>query len=114
MTCRTVSFIAIFLIITASFAFCVDGKPLWTGDVALNTDTGNQGMSSIYAPGVDMVDDGAGGAIVVWENSYYGNVQAQRVDATGKPLWAAGGVTIAPIEAFEMGPHVASDGAGGA
>ncbi len=61
-----------------------------------------------------MVDDGAGGAIVVWENSYYGNVQAQRVDATGKPLWAAGGVTIAPIDAFEMGPHVVSDGAGGA
>jgi len=113
MTCRTVSVIAAFFM-TASFAFCDDGKPLWRGDVALNTDTGNQGVSSIYAPGVDMVDDGAGGTIVVWENSYYGNVQAQRVDATGKPLWATGGVTIAPIQAFEMGPHVASDGAGGA
>lgn len=114
MTCRTVSVIAVFFVITASCAFCDDGKPLWRGDVPLNTDTGNQGVSSIYAPGVDMVDDGAGGAIVVWENSYYGNVQAQRVDATGKPLWVAGGVTIAPIQAFQMGPHVASDGAGGA
>lgn len=114
MTCRTLFVIATFFVITGSFALCADGKPLWTGDVALNTDTGNQGMSSIYAPGVDMVDDGAGGAIVVWENSYYGNVQAQRVDASGKPLWVAGGVTIAPIEAFEMGPQVASDGAGGA
>ena len=114
MICRTASLVAAFFVVTASIALCDDGKPLWKGDVALNIDTGNQGVSSIFAPGVDMVDDGAGGVIVVWQNSYYGNVQAQRVDASGKPLWAAGGVTIAPIQAFEMGPHLTSDGAGGA
>lgn len=88
------------------------GQPVWPGDVALTTAPGDQGIGTATGPGVAVVPDGSKGAIIVWEDDASANVKAQRVDSTGKPLWAAGGVAVAPSSGFEMSPRAVSDSAG--
>ena len=66
-----------------------------------------------------MVSDGAGGAIVTWEDfrggSYYtSDIYAQRVSATGMPQWTADGVALSAAAGQQMNPQIVSDGAGGA
>src|SRR5215831_4013895 len=90
------------------------GQPAWPGDVALTTASGDQGVGTATGPGVAVVPDGSKGAIIVWEDDASTNLEAQRVDSMGKPLWTAGGVTVAPSSGFEMSPRAVSDGAGGA
>jgi len=62
-----------------------------------------------------VVPDGAGGAIVVWEDSRSGNwdIYAQRIDAAGSALWTANGVVVSAADNDQVDPCVASDGAGG-
>ena len=45
---------------------------------------------------VQVVSDGAGGAIIVWEDSANGafDIYAQRIDASGSLQWAANGIVI--------------------
>jgi hypothetical protein len=64
----------------------------------------------------ELVSDGAGGAIIVWEDlrSGFFDVYAQRVDAGGNVLWAAGGVQITFELASERRARITTDGAGGA
>src|SRR5262249_58239728 len=63
------------------------GAPMWTADgVALSTAPGLQLYPTI-------VSDGAGGAIVAWEN-YPSGIRAQRVSAAGMPQWTTNGVVI--------------------
>ena len=60
------------------------------------------------------VSDGAGGAIIVWEdNRIATHVYAQRVDAMGNPLWAPDGVIISTPSGISA-PQLTSDGSGGA
>lgn len=71
--------------------------------------------SLAYGPLV--VADGAGGAIVVWNEQRTGRTEpfAQRVNASGTPLWTPGGIPITPPGAIEESANsVCSDGAGGA
>jgi hypothetical protein len=58
-----------------------------------------------------LVPDGAGGMIVAWSDNS-GDVYAQRMDGTGAPMWAAGGVYIASDGYDVVG--IVTDGAGGA
>ncbi|HKW15466.1 MAG TPA: FlgD immunoglobulin-like domain containing protein [Candidatus Krumholzibacteria bacterium] len=64
-----------------------------------------------------IVSDGAGGAIVVWEDfrnfSNY-DIYAQRINASGAVLWTADGVAISTATGNQSFPVVVSDGAGGA
>jgi hypothetical protein len=63
-----------------------------------------------------MASDGAGGAIVVWQDYRSGvDIYAQRVDASGNPLWTATGIPIctAPNENF-LWRQIIEDGSGGA
>ena len=63
------------------------------------------------------VPDGAGGAIIVWEDFRNGgtsDVYAQRIDASGAMQWTPGGVALCTAAAFQLFPLVVSDGAGGA
>jgi len=67
------------------------------------------------------VSDGAGGAIIVWQDQRDGGsgqytIYAQRVDAGGTSKWAATGVTINAAIASSAAPGIciASDGDGGA
>lgn len=62
-----------------------------------------------------MVPDGAGGAIVSWDDHRSGGhgVFAQRVDASGAPQWAANGIQCL-LTGVGNDSRIASDGADGA
>ena len=66
-----------------------------------------------------IVSDGAGGAIITWYDGrshlkYPYDIYAQRVDASGNPLWGTNGVAICEASRNELYPAIASDGLGGA
>ena len=79
----------------------------WATDgVAVCTQASAQNYPSIAS-------DGSGGAIIVWDDSR--GLYAQRIDASGAPLWtdaATGGVAISTLES--NAPTITSDGSGGA
>lgn len=65
-------------------------------------------------PGI--IPDGAGGAIVVWEDARSGltDLYAQRFNALGQMLWTPNGVAISTAPSAQYVPQIASDGARGA
>jgi hypothetical protein len=64
-----------------------------------------------------MVDDGAGGFILVWQDLRAGgsnyDIYAQRYNAAGVPLWPSGGVVVCNQANSQSAPRACSDGAGG-
>jgi dienelactone hydrolase len=87
------------------------GAPRWTPD----------GVPVCVAPNLQqaasIVPDGRGGAIVAWEDLRGGaahDVYAQRIDASGRPRWAADGVALCAARGDQRLPTIAPDGAGGA
>jgi hypothetical protein len=87
-----------------------DGAAQWSaGGVFVCGAQGNQ-----VAPQV--VSDGAGGVIVTWKDRRAGDddIYAQRVNASGNPLWTANGVALCALGYEEGDPVIVSDGAGGA
>ena len=88
--------------------------PAWPANGrALTTAAGDQGTTSIAS-------DGAGGAIVAWEDDLLGpgasDVYAQRVLASGvvDPAWPVNGRALCTAANAQNFPVVVSDGAGGA
>jgi len=63
-----------------------------------------------------IVTDGTGGAIVTWEDTRNGNpdIYAQRVDASGNPMWFLNGVALCTDASVQHAPFIVSDGAMGA
>lgn len=61
------------------------------------------------------VSDGAGGLIVVWEDERTGTtfLYAQRMDATGNPVWATNGIRVCTYSSIQTEAAVLSDGYGG-
>lgn len=91
----------------------VTGLPQWQHD----------GTPIVTADGIQLapqiVSDGAGGGIVVWQDfrPYYvdtvpRSLYAQRVLADGQIAWQTDGIPIASLDNTD--PQVASDGQGGA
>ena len=62
------------------------------------------------------VGDGAGGAVVVWQDSRAGNkdLYAQKVDSTGALLWTDGGVPVCTAAGDQGSAAAVPDGVGGA
>ncbi len=94
------------------FAQLVDasGKTVWTNNgVAVCTATGTQERPVITS-------NGAGGAIMAWEDSRGGNadIYAARYDYDGKRAWTTNGVALCTAANGQLIPSIASDGAGGA
>jgi hypothetical protein len=87
------------------------GVVQWTANgVALCTSTGDQSYPTI-------VSDGAGGAVVTWQDNRSGSlwdIHAQRVNAWGAVQWTANGVALCAATGAQMQPQITSDGAGGA
>ncbi len=89
------------------------GNVLWTTNgapVCLASD--DQGMPQICS-------DGAGGAILVWNDLRNSlttgtDIYAQRVDANGTPLWTTNGVVVCNAASHQQYVKVVSDGRGGA
>ncbi len=87
------------------------GTVLWDNDgVDICTATGPQ-----WRP--QLVSDGAGGAIITWEDWRNGwddpDIYAQRVDSSGTVLWDTNAVAICTAPGFQEVPQLISDGAGG-
>jgi len=86
------------------------GTTHWTaGGVALC----NSGRGQYYPT---VAADGAGGAIVAWQDERTGpeDIFAQHVDAAGAPEWDSGGVALSLAVDDQSRPVVVSNGAGGA
>jgi hypothetical protein len=93
----------------------VDGTVAWTADgVPISTVEGGD-YRYLYKP----VSDGAGGAIIAWEDYRFvsGNkadVYAQRIDKDGNVRWQKDGALVAASPAYQYSPQIALDGFGGA
>ena len=63
-----------------------------------------------------MVSDGDGGVIVAWQDDRDGvwRIYLQRVNASGMPLWSAGGVRVSYDTTNQVSSRIGSDGSGGA
>ena len=87
------------------------GAVQWTTNgVALCTATAYQQYPTI-------VSDGAGGAIVTWEDyrsGTNGDIYVQWVNASGAVQWMANGVALCVAAGDQRYPAITSDGAGGA
>jgi hypothetical protein len=66
--------------------------------------------------GASMVSDGAGSAIIAWEDTRSGNVDiyAQRIDGSGSLQWVTGGSAICVAPNGQGSLRMAGDGMGGA
>jgi hypothetical protein len=89
----------------------------WSSDPTVNTPVctapNGQGMTNHQA----ITTDGAGGAIVVWEDERNGtdaDIYAQRIDRDGMVRWTIDGIAICKELEDQTAPSVMSDGAGGA
>lgn len=64
------------------------------------------------------ISDGAGGAIVAWQDQRDGfgdfDIYAQRVDGSGAGMWAADGVAISTATDFQLNAQMIADGFEGA
>ncbi|UCF04906.1 MAG: hypothetical protein JSV33_13430, partial [bacterium] len=86
------------------------GAVVWdSSGVAICTASGNQQSPHI-------VSDGAGEAIVTWQDSRTPpwDIYAQRIGADGTVRWAADGITICTVGGDRRMHRVVSDGSGGA
>lgn len=65
-----------------------------------------------------IISDGAGGAIVVWEDyraiGGTADIYAQRISAEGQVQWTADGVVVCGAQLDQLAPWADPDGAGGA
>jgi FlgD Ig-like domain len=88
------------------------GTKLWATDgvpVAISTDL-------ILLP--KMIPDGAGGAILAWEDDRNisttgADIYAQRINGSGTVLWGTNGVVVCNASYDQSSPDVTSDGANG-
>ena len=87
-----------------------NGAVLWTTDgVSLCTAANEQ----LYP---QLVSDGAGGAIITWQDKRGGNIDiyAQRVNPNGAALWTTDGMVISAATGEQWYPQLVSDDLGGA
>ncbi len=87
-----------------------DGTVQWTvNGVAVCVALGHQESTALAS-------DGAGGAIVAWQDSRNGasDIYAQSLDASGSARWAADGIVVCNAGQTQTSPRSIPDGAGGA
>jgi hypothetical protein len=94
------------------------GNPMWAaGGVALADET-LHALSTLIAPPMAAVADGAGGAIVAWRDIRNspdtGDIFAQRITGAGTLAWGPTGLAIAAATGNQSRPNVVADGSGGA
>ncbi|MBI3194961.1 MAG: T9SS type A sorting domain-containing protein [Ignavibacteriae bacterium] len=88
------------------------GLGQWTANgVAICTASGDQ-LNPV------LTSDGAGGAIIAWQDSRGGfgatDIYAQRINSSGVVQWTANGIPISTAANTQNDPVITSDGAGGA
>jgi hypothetical protein len=98
-----------------------DGTLLWSpSEGQMSESSTEEGIAISRAAGNQrspaIVSDGAGGAIIAWEDLRTGtlDIYAQHVSAGGFVQWTIDGIAICAAENGQQAPTIASDGAGGA
>jgi hypothetical protein len=87
---------------------------LWPGDPQITTNVGDNGINALgQPPGVNILPDGSGGALLTFEDDWNGFVFVQRLDSKANRMWSDVGVRLAPGSPFQTGPAAVSDDAGG-
>ena len=79
------------------------GKPVRVASASANLD--------------EVIPDGAGGAIVLWEDNRFAGYTydyVQRLDASGNPLWPVNGLRVADYASNEVSPRLTNAPNGGA
>ena len=64
-----------------------------------------------------IISDGSGGAIIVWEdlrNNFVHDIYAQRINSSGVVQWTANGIPVCTAGGDQRLPMITTDGAGGA
>ncbi|HDR88150.1 MAG TPA: T9SS type A sorting domain-containing protein [Bacteroidetes bacterium] len=87
-----------------------EGSVQWTaGGVAVC-------LSASFQESPVITSDGAGGAIIAWQDARAGNadIYAQRINDTGEPVWNENGIPVCSAASDQQMPRIVSDGAGGA
>jgi hypothetical protein len=87
------------------------GAPQWDADGALVCGAPSYQLFPVAAA------DGAGGALIAWEDSRSDtsvDVYAQRIGPDGAPLWTADGVRLSNADGYDSLPSICADGGGGA
>jgi hypothetical protein len=62
-----------------------------------------------------IISDGAGGAIIVWEQQSGSgwDIWAQHLNSSGLPMWQNGGIPVCLVAANKLNPKIQSDNKGG-
>ncbi|MCU0287226.1 MAG: hypothetical protein MUF15_12635 [Acidobacteria bacterium] len=97
------------LIISMAFFFFI----CWINNPGINTPVST---AENVQKEPQLVSDGSGGAIIVWEDFRNGideDIFAQRLDANGNALWTTGGIAVANPVGPQRYPQVTADHAGG-
>lgn len=66
---------------------------------------------------IRIINDGAGGAIITWEDFRVGNaadIYAQRIDGGGNAMWQQDGIAVCSANSSQRGPQIVTDAQGGA
>ncbi len=90
--------------------------PQWSSDPTVNTPVcTSQDMQT--AP--QIIPDGNGGAIIVWQDlrdsaTNGSDIYAQRFDQNGNPKWTANGVPVCTAPRNQLHPQLCTDDSGGA
>lgn len=86
------------------------GAPQWgAGGIAVCA-------ASVYQASPTIAADGAGGAVIAWQDWRSGNtayIYAQRMSAAGVPLWTVDGVAVSTASTSSWYPEIVGDGDGG-
>jgi hypothetical protein len=97
-----------------------NGNALWTKNGVFVADYHVRGARE-FAPTHDLIPDGSGGAILVYESYLWPDsvniatdIYAQRVDSNGIRLWPVDGKPVCTADSNQLRPNAIADGAGGA
>ncbi|MBU4174238.1 MAG: hypothetical protein KKB90_01060 [Actinobacteria bacterium] len=116
-TCGRSSLILLFALTAAALCLliaasvCLAGVRWTAGGIAISTEVNDQLDPRI-------ISDGSGGAIITWEDYYYGSsdvdIWAQKVNSSGTAQWYDNGIKVCWELENQLDPEITSDGSGGA
>ncbi len=94
------------IVLLQSFVLLEPVAAQWSSDPAVNTTISGSGRRP------KITTDRNGGSIITWASG--NRIYAQRLNASGIPQWANGGIPLASASTQQQDPSIVSDGSDGA